>query len=230
MAEWSSPSSEWISLIQIATRIGQSLQVYVFDAHFPWVRKLVTPILISPHISKAFHNASFDVNKFHKHWGVASQNCYCTMSAARKAGHKKYSLKDLAQNVLNLQLNKTYQHSDFGLRPLHPDQIKYAAEDAKATLLLFEHQKENSQAKRYFLNTPALPFSDLRTAIEKIIALKPGILSPESVLANCLGPRSGIFGYYLSEAIGERIPDEKEIKEVLATFTISDRCLFLASV
>jgi hypothetical protein len=63
-----------------------------------------------------------------------------TMLAARRAGERGCSLRAQAERHLGLRLDKGPQQSDWSARPLHPRQIAYAALDAAATLLLYEHQ------------------------------------------------------------------------------------------
>jgi hypothetical protein len=62
------------------------------------------------------------------------------MLAARRGGERGYSLKAQAERHLGLALDKGARQSDWGARPLDPRQIAYAALDAAATLLLYEHQ------------------------------------------------------------------------------------------
>ncbi len=62
------------------------------------------------------------------------------MAAARGGGDRRYSLQAQAQIHLNLPLDKSGQRSDWSRRPLDAKQIHYAALDAFATLLLYEHQ------------------------------------------------------------------------------------------
>lgn len=65
---------------------------------------------------------------------------YDTMSAARRNGERKYSLKAQAETHLGIRLDKSGQRSDWSRRPLDTKQIHYAALDAFTTLLLYDHQ------------------------------------------------------------------------------------------
>lgn len=62
------------------------------------------------------------------------------MVAARRNREPRYSLAAQAQTHLNLRLDKSAQKSDWSRRPLDAKQIYYAASDAFAALLLYEHQ------------------------------------------------------------------------------------------
>lgn len=62
-----------------------------------------------------------------------------------------YSLKAQVEKHLHISLDKTAQQSDWSLRPLPPKQLDYAARDAVATLLLYEHQRGRSLNVEYRL-------------------------------------------------------------------------------
>ena len=86
------------------------------------------------------HNASFDVPRLDRHLGLRVAPVHDKMLAARRGGERHYSLKAQAEKHLGLALDKAERQSDWGARPLDPRQVAYAALDAAATLLLYEHQ------------------------------------------------------------------------------------------
>lgn len=214
VAEWMNPDKEWISLVQVGMRVNNKPTAFVFDGKEGSSLSILRPFLTDGRIAKAMHNAAFDARKLDKHWGIVTQNAFCTMSTARKAGHKKYSLAYLSETFLNFPLCKHLQNSDFGKRPLSEAQIRYAAKDAIATLLLFEQQ---TNPQRYFVKTPppTLPFSDLSQALLAIVKQFPSRYGIPQIVANATSQRSGLFGYILDSHIGEAIPDEKEVLETI---------------
>ena len=239
MANWRVPSQEWISLVQVAYREADEIHVVVLDGKDDQTPKTVRPFLLDPNIKIAVHNAAYDVNKLKKHWGIHTQSALCTMSAARRAGEKKYSLQVLAKKFLGVELDKSGQTSDFSLRPLKPEQIEYAAKDAACTLLLWEFQqqagwcspyraklKSESAAKvpseTFASKAPGFSFpietSKLGAAILEVIGSMPHKFSPERLIANITSERSGYLGWVLDGKLGtDIIPDEKEVQEALAT-------------
>ncbi|MBS1807514.1 MAG: hypothetical protein JST84_04915 [Acidobacteria bacterium] len=243
MASWRVPSKEWISLVQLAWRNeGDQIEVAVLDGKEKTTKENLRPILSDPNISIVVHNAAYDINKLQKHWGLVTESAFCTMSAARKAGEKKYSLQALASKFLSLELDKTEQTSSFSQRPLRPEQIAYAARDAACTLILWEYQQTIGWRSSYEakpssaipqatsqtrISTPgapatpdsmisaALDVSSLAAAICDIIAFMPGKFSPERLVVNITNERSGYLGFVLDSKLGDIVPDEKEVLETL---------------
>ncbi len=238
MANWRVPSQEWISLVQIAYREAGEIHVVVLDAKDEQTRETIRPFLLDPAVKIVVHNASYDINKLHKHWGIHTQSAFCTMSAARRAGEKKYSLKVLAEKFLGIELDKSEQTSSFSQRPLKPEQIEYAAKDAVIALLLWECQKQTGQVSPYYLKQKSQPvtkqkseqviaepqafpypteLSSLALAILQVIGYMPNKFSPERLIANITSERSGYLGWVLDGWLGDGIPDEKEVLETLAS-------------
>jgi hypothetical protein len=137
---WWNPQAERVALIQLAYRAGDELRVAVVDALAPLNPTALRRPLESNSATKVIHNATFDATRFERHFKVSIAPIYDTMLAARRGGERRYSLKAQAEKHLNLPLDKSARQSDWGLRPLHPKQLGYAALDAVATLLLYEHQ------------------------------------------------------------------------------------------
>ncbi|MBS1808667.1 MAG: hypothetical protein JST84_10790 [Acidobacteria bacterium] len=239
MANWRVPSQEWISLVQVAYREAGEIHVVVLDGKDAQTPETVRPFLLDPNITIAVHNAAYDVNKLQKHWGLHTQSAFCTMSAARRAGEKKYSLQVLAKKFLGIDLDKSEQTSDFSQRPLTPEQIEYAAKDAACTLLLWEYQQqvgwyspyhpklksksaENALPATFASQAPGFAFppetSKLGAAILEVIGSMPHKFSPERLIANITSERSGYLGWVLDSKLGtDVIPDKKEVLAALAT-------------
>ncbi len=88
-------------------------------------------LLADPKVLKIFHFARFDIAAF-QHWlGVETTPVYCTKVASRLARTftDRHGLKDLARDLLGLDLSKQQQSSDWGADTLTRDQIDYAAAD-----------------------------------------------------------------------------------------------------
>src|SRR5438105_1521077 len=137
---WWSPHSEHVALIQLAYRAGGELRVAVVDALAPLDPAILRRPLELNSTTKVIHNAAFDAVRLARHYKISAAPIHDTMLAARRGGEKRYSLKAQAEKHLNLPLDKGARQSDWGLRPLYPKQLSYAALDAVAALLLYEHQ------------------------------------------------------------------------------------------
>ena len=87
-------------------------------------------ILKDNKIQKIFHYARFDVAVFKQNFKINIKNIYCTKIASKLARTytDKHGYKDLCSELLNKNISKTEQSSDWG-GDLTKDQQKYAATD-----------------------------------------------------------------------------------------------------
>ncbi|MBR0898482.1 ribonuclease D [Bradyrhizobium tropiciagri] len=88
-------------------------------------------LLANPKITKIFHFARFDVAVLYNTFGVMPTPVYCTKIASRLARTytDRHGLKDLVREVLNVELSKQQQSSDWGAQSLSEAQLAYAASD-----------------------------------------------------------------------------------------------------
>jgi hypothetical protein len=138
-----------VSLIQLAYREGGRLRVAVVDALAKLNPTLLRRPLESGGVTKAVHNAAFDVVRLERHFGIRAAPIHDTMLAARRVGERRCSLKAQAESHIGLRLDKEAQRSDRGVRPLQPRQLGYAARDAAATMLLYELQASRGLKGEY---------------------------------------------------------------------------------
>ena len=88
-------------------------------------------LLADPKITKIFHFARFDLAALYNALGVMPQPVYCTKIASRlcRTYTDRHGLKDLVREVLNVDLSKQQQSSDWGAQTLSEAQLAYAASD-----------------------------------------------------------------------------------------------------
>ena len=88
-------------------------------------------LLADPAITKIFHFARFDIAALYNAFGVMPQPVYCTKIASRlsRTYTDRHGLKDLVREVLNIDLSKQQQSSDWGSQTLSDAQLAYAASD-----------------------------------------------------------------------------------------------------
>jgi ribonuclease D len=88
-------------------------------------------LLANPKVTKIFHFARFDIAVLYNAFGVMPQPLYCTKIASRLARTytDRHGLKDLVREVLNIDLSKQQQSSDWGSQSLSEAQLAYAASD-----------------------------------------------------------------------------------------------------
>ena len=123
-----------VSLVQIAARVGD---VLVFDLFAIDVETL-RPLIESPAIAMTAHNASFDQAML-TGAGLRPAAFVDTLRLARSALRlPSYSLAGVSAHLFGIELDKSYQKSNWRRRPLSRGQLQYAAADAIITLRVYE--------------------------------------------------------------------------------------------
>ncbi len=116
-------------------------------------------ILSDPSIVKIFHFARFDVAMLKQYLDVEITSIYCTKIASKlvRTYTDKHGLKDLTKELLNIEISKEQQSSDWASEELTSDQIQYAINDVlnlhaireRLDIMLKRENRENL-AKRCF--------------------------------------------------------------------------------
>ena len=85
----------------------------------------------NPKVKKIFHFARTDLAFLYYRLQIDLVNVFCTKSASKlvRTYTDKHSLKELLKEILNIDVDKNSQQSDWGAPELTKDQIKYAASD-----------------------------------------------------------------------------------------------------
>ena len=93
--------------------------------------KNIKKLLRDKKILKIFHYARFDVAMLKKYMGVLCKTVYCTKIASKLARTytDRHGLKELCKELLNVEISKQQQSSDWGKDILSKNQINYAASD-----------------------------------------------------------------------------------------------------
>jgi ribonuclease D len=123
------PHRDRLCVVQMSNGDGSADIVQVPKGHSdaPNLKKL----LADPKILKIFHFARFDLAALYHSFGVMPQPVYCTKIASRlsRTYTDRHGLKDLVREVLNIDLSKQQQSSDWGSDGLSEAQLAYAASD-----------------------------------------------------------------------------------------------------
>ena len=82
-------------------------------------------------VLKIFHFARFDVAMMQRYLGVVTTPVYCTKIASKlvRTYTDRHGLKDLSKELLNVDMSKQQQSSDWGADTLTDAQMAYAASD-----------------------------------------------------------------------------------------------------
>jgi ribonuclease D len=82
-------------------------------------------------ITKIFHYGRFDIAVLYHALGVMAEPVFCTKIASRltRTYTDRHGLKDICAELLNVNLSKQQQSSDWAAETLTPEQLEYAASD-----------------------------------------------------------------------------------------------------
>jgi len=88
-------------------------------------------LLADAGVTKIFHYARFDMAVLKNRFGVVTGPVYCTKIASKlvRTYTDRHGLKDLVRELLNIDLSKQQQSSDWGGETLSQAQLDYAASD-----------------------------------------------------------------------------------------------------
>ena len=91
-------------------------------------------------ILKIFHYARFDVGILKHSFDINIENIYCTKIASKlvRTYTDRHGLKELCKELINIDISKQKQSSDWGNENLSNEQLKYAASD-----VLYLHKIKN---------------------------------------------------------------------------------------
>ena len=80
-------------------------------------------------IEKIFHSAEYDIMCLKRDFGYTFHNLFDTRIASRTLGRKRSGLRDLIAAEFNVEIDKRYQRSNWGKRPLPDNWLAYARLD-----------------------------------------------------------------------------------------------------
>jgi ribonuclease D len=95
--------------------------------------------------TKIFHFARFDLAILYHAFGVMTEPLFCTKIASRltRTYTDRHGLKDVTAELLDIQLSKQQQSSDWGAPELSQAQLEYAASD-----VLYLHKLHEKLSER----------------------------------------------------------------------------------
>jgi ribonuclease D len=88
-------------------------------------------LMTDPNVTKIFHFARFDVAIMKKYLGIDIAPVFCTKIASKlvRTYTDRHGLKDLTRELLNIDMDKRQQSSDWAAPQLSQAQQEYAASD-----------------------------------------------------------------------------------------------------
>jgi ribonuclease D len=158
------PHRDRLCVVQLSNGDGSADVVQIPKGHKD--AQNLKALLANPQVTKIFHFARFDLAALYHAFGVMPQPVYCTKIASRltRTYTDRHGLKDLVRELLNIELSKQQQSSDWGSDSLSEAQLSYAASDVLHlhglrekldTMLARERRTDLAQACFQFLPTRA---------------------------------------------------------------------------
>ena len=118
-----------LCLVQLSPGDGSAdiVQVTPASGSAPNLEKL----LADAAITKIFHFARFDMAVLYNRLGVMAEPVFCTKIASKltRTYTDRHGLKDLVKDLLDIELSKQQQSSDWAAETLSDAQLAYAAAD-----------------------------------------------------------------------------------------------------
>jgi ribonuclease D len=125
---------------------GSAIRDYLVD---PLAIESITPLtdlLSQPSYEIVMHAADNDLLVLQRDFGIAVERLFDTQLAARILGKDKVGLAAILDEEFGVTSNKRMQRTDWGNRPLQPEQIAYAQMDTHYLLPLREKYSAELQS------------------------------------------------------------------------------------
>ena len=135
-----------LCLIQLRNESNKKVYLIKFDKDIsPANSKNIKSLLEDKSLTKIFHYARFDMAALKENLNINVKNVFCTKIASKltRTYSSKHGLKDLVKEILNIELDKTEQTSDWSQKKLTKQQIQYAMND----VIYLSDLKNNLEAK-----------------------------------------------------------------------------------
>ena len=159
-----------LCLIQLRNETDKKVYLIKFEEDLsPKLSKNLKILLENKDLTKILHFGRFDMAVLKENLKISVKNVFCTKVASKltRTYSSKHGLKDLVYEILDIQLDKTEQSSDWSRKKLTKKQIEYAMNDVlylsdiKISLI----NKLNNQ-KRLKLFKSIMKFMEVRVDLD----------------------------------------------------------------
>jgi ribonuclease D len=165
-----------LCVVQLCDHMGRATLIQIPRELLDPARPLETRsprlkrVMEAPQVLKIFHFARFDVAALRHYLGIAVDPLYCTRTASKlvRTYTDRHGLKDIALELLDVELDKAVRHTDWSSPDLRPEQVRYAISDV--TLLhalkerlddMLRREERTSLAEECFRAIPLMARLDL---------------------------------------------------------------------
>ena len=135
-----------LCLIQLRNESNKKVYLIQFDQNISSAHsKNIKYLMEDKSLTKIFHYARFDMAVLKENLNINVKNIFCTKIASKltRTYSSRHGLKDLVKEILNIELDKTEQTSDWSQKKLTKQQIQYAMND----VLYLSDLKKNLESK-----------------------------------------------------------------------------------
>ncbi len=166
-----------LCLIQIATKQEQ----FIIDTLENIDIKPLSDILSDKKIIKVFHSCDQDIQILYEYLGIMPRNIFDTQIAASVCGFgSSLSYQNLCYRLLDVNLDKAMQNTNWQKRPLSDQALEYAASDVIYLVQL--HDKLSGIMKSRGL------WKNYKDQISNVICKDRIIVSPERIMDRIKDP------------------------------------------
>ena len=159
-----------LCLIQLRNETNKKVYLIKFEEDLSQkFSKNIKLLLENKSLTKIFHFGRFDMAVLKENLKINVKNVFCTKVASKltRTYSSKHGLKDLVHEILDIQLDKSEQSSDWSKKKLTKKQIEYAMNDV---LYLSEikdslYEKLHNQ-KRLKLFKSIMKFMEIRVDLD----------------------------------------------------------------
>ena len=126
------PGRDRLCVVQLSDGKGDEHLVR-FKRDSDYAAPNLKALLSDPNRLKLYHFARFDVGIMQAYLRILAAPLYCTRTASRlvRTYTDRHGLKDLVKELLNVDVSKQQQTSDWGADELSDAQREYAASDVR---------------------------------------------------------------------------------------------------
>ena len=131
-----------LCVVQLCDRAGRATLVQItkqtLDPRVPLGQRAprLKRLFEDPKVTKVLHFARFDVAAVSHNLGIRMAPIYCTRTASKlvRTYTDRHGLKDVALELLDIEMDKAARHTDWSSTTLSAEQVRYAISDV--TMLL----------------------------------------------------------------------------------------------
>src|SRR4051812_12035120 len=123
-----------LCVVQLCDRAGRATLVQITravldptkapDTRSPRLKRLME----DTRVLKVFHFARFDLAALRHNLGIVVAPIYCPRTASKliRTYTERHGLKDIALELMDVEMDKTTRHTDWSSPDLSPEQVRYA--------------------------------------------------------------------------------------------------------